>query len=236
MNQTPPSAAVAEAFARCLAMDAPLPVQLASFADASRELNPTFGAAVDALVARLEHADVGASSPHPGEAMPPFYLPDDEGRLVGLDSLLAEGPAVVIFHRGHWCPYCRISSVAIARAQRRIGAFGGRMVAITPDLQPYARRLRAFAGAGFPFLTDVDNGYAMSIDLVFWVGAALEPLMQAVGSDVPRFQGSGSWLMPVPAVFVVARDGRVAARFLDPDYRRRMAIEDLVAAVAGAAA
>jgi peroxiredoxin len=235
MTSTAPPPAIAEAFARSLAMDAPLPEQLASFANAARALNPTFGAAVDALVGRLEAQHVGASSPGPGEPMPPFHLPDERGRLVSLESLLAGGPAVVIFHRGHWCPYCRISSKAIARAQGRIEALGGQMVAITPDLQPYAQKLKAFAGSTFPFLTDVDNGYAMSINLVFWVGAAMEPLMKAVGSDVPRFQGSGSWLMPLPAVFVVGRDGRVAARFLDPDYRRRMAVDDLVAAVAGAA-
>jgi peroxiredoxin len=234
MTAATPAAAAAEIFARCLAMDAPLPEQLASFADASRALMPAFGEAVDALVARLEEHEVGASSPAPGEPMPPFLLPDAAGRLVGLESFLAEGPAVVIFHRGHWCPYCRISSVALARAQGRIEALGARMVAITPDLQPYAQKLRAFSGATFPFLTDLDNGYAMSLNLVFWVGAAMEPMIRAVGNDVPRFQGSDSWLMPVPAVFVVARDGRVAARFLDPDYRRRMAVEDLVAAIAEA--
>jgi peroxiredoxin len=207
-------------------------VQLASFANASRALNPGFGAAVDALVARLERAEVGASSPGPGEPMPPFHLPDETGRLVGLDSLLACGPAVVIFHRGHWCPYCRISSVAVARAQGRIEALGGQMVAITPDRQSFAQKLKAFAGSTFPFLTDIDNGYAMSIDLVFWVGAEMERLIAAIGNDVPHYQGSDSWLMPVPATFVVGRDGRVLARFVDPDYRRRVAVEDLIAAVA----
>lgn len=225
---------IAEAFARALAMDAPLPDQLSAFAATSKALNPGFGAAVDALVARLEAVHAGASSPAPGDAMPPFHLPDATGRLVGLEEMLAAGPAVVIFHRGHWCPYCRISSVAIGRAQPRIEALGARLVAITPDLQPFARKLRDFSGATFPFLTDVDNGYAMTLNLVFWVGAEMEPLIAGVGNDVPRYQGSKSWLMPVPAIFVVGRDGRVAARFLDPDYRKRVAVDDLVAAVAAA--
>ncbi len=234
MTQTPPSAAIAEAFASALAMDAALPVQLAAFARAARDANPTFGAEVDALVDRLEAHSVGAASPGPGDVMPSFHLPDEAGRLVSLESLLERGPAVVIFHRGHWCPYCRISSVAIARAQARIEALSGQMVAVTPDLQPFAQRLRSFAGSSFPFLTDVDNGYALSLNLVFWVGAEMERRIAAIGNDVPRYQGSDSWLMPVPATFVVGRDQRVAARFLDPDYRRRMAVEDLIAAVADA--
>jgi peroxiredoxin len=234
MTATAPGVALAETFKRCISMDASLAEQLATFAGAVKTLSPVFADAVSTLVARLEESDVGAKAPGPGEIMPPFHLPDETGRLVGLTELLEKGPTAVIFHRGHWCPYCRINSVALARAQAPVAALGGQMVAIMPDRQAYAQRLKAFAGSTFPFLSDIDNGYALSINLVFWVGAELERIIAGVGNDVPRYQGNDGWLLPVPATFVVGRDQVVRARFVDPDYRRRMAIEDLLAAVAAA--
>lgn len=224
----------AEIFARCAAMDASLPEQLDAFWRATADRSPAFAAEVEKLVARLKAHGVGEAAPKPGDPLPPFALPDTAGRIVTLDDLLAEGPAVILFHRGHWCPFCRMSSIALGRAQDRIEGRGARMVAILPDHQPYAGALRDFAGCRFPFLINSDNGYAMTLNLVFWVGAAMARMIAGIGNDVPRYQGNNSWLLPIPATFVVGRDGIVRERFLDPDYRTRFTIEALVAAVSRA--
>lgn len=228
------TASPAEIFARCAAMDASLPEQLAAFWQAVAAIGPDFAAEAEALVARLKEHEVGDTAPKPGEPMPPFALPDTTGRIVDLDGLLADGPAIVIFHRGHWCPFCRMSSLALGRAQDRIAALGVRVVAILPDRQPYAGALRDFAGCRFPFLTDPDNGYAMTLNLVFWVGDTMARMIAGIGNDVPRYQGNDSWLLPIPATFVIGRDGVVRERFLDPDYRTRFTIEALVDAAARA--
>ena len=94
-----------------------------------------------------------------------------------------------------------------------------------------AREMKDDAQATFPILSDMDNGYAMSINLAIWVGAEMEDYIRARGHELPRFQGNDSWMLPIPATFVVGRDGRIAARFVDPDYRKRAAIEDLIDAV-----
>ena len=86
----------------------------------------------------------------------------------------------------------------------------------------------------YPVLTDIDNGYALSLDLAIWVGAELERLMSAAGRDLAAYQGNEAWFMPIPATFVVAADGTVSTRFIDPDYRRRMTVEDLLAALKNA--
>jgi hypothetical protein len=83
----------------------------------------------------------------------------------------------------------------------------------------------------FPILSDMDNGYAMSLDLAFWVGEELKKLMISCGWDPAVSQGTENWVLPIPATFIVGTDGIVSARFVDPDYRMRMAIEDLVAAL-----
>jgi peroxiredoxin len=209
-------------------MDAALNERLAKFASEVRRLNPAFQDAVERLIARLNKSQVGQSAPAPGEAMPPFILPDESGRLVSLNSLLDKGPVAVTFHRGHWCPYCRINTSALADVQDEIATDGGQIVAITPDRQEFTIEWKSQSGARFPILTDIDNGYALSLNLIFWVGEEMQRMIAEAGFNVSESQGNDSWFMPVPATFVVGTDGTVKARYVDPDYRKRMDIEDLI--------
>jgi peroxiredoxin len=219
-----------EAFKRVRDMDASLGEQLRAFADASRQRQPDFAAAIDRLVERLRQHGVGATAPQPGEPMPPFVLSDDAGHMVHLDQLLRQGPVAVTFHRGHWCPYCRININALAQAHKDIAAEGGQIVAIMPDRQKFVADFKSEQKVPFPILTDIDNGYAMSINLMIWVGAEMQKMMEG-RQDLPTFQGNSSWMLPIPATFVVGRDGRIKARFMDPDYRKPMAIADVLAAL-----
>ena len=105
------------------------------------------------------------------------------------------------------------------------------MVAVMPDRQQFAAEFKSELRAPFPILTDLDNGYALSLNLAIWVGEEMERFISAAGWDVPKFQGNNSWFLPIPATFVVGQDGHIKARFVDPDYRKRMAIEDVLAAL-----
>jgi peroxiredoxin len=231
MNSKPLSDLLEEAFVQCRDMDASLTERLQAFADAVRSFGPVFQDSVDDLVARLREHDVGENAPKPGDQMPPFILPDETGQLVTLEKLLESGPVAVTFHRGHWCPYCRINTHTLAQAHEQIAAEGGQVAAIMPDREHFTAELKAESEAPFPILTDIDNGYALSLNLAFWVGAEMQELMCRAGWDVEPSQGSKTWLLPIPATFVVGTDGEVKARFVDPDYRKRMTIEDLLAAL-----
>src|SRR5437667_4525199 len=101
------------AFQECRDMEGTLNTQLQAYAAAGREIFPAYGAAVDRLVARIHENGGGENAPRPGDAMPPFMLPDEGGRLVSLEQLLAEGALAVMFFRGHWCPYCRLNVRAV---------------------------------------------------------------------------------------------------------------------------
>src|SRR5215468_11258734 len=223
-----------EAFRHCRDMDASLGERLNNFAKAVRTLRPSFADAVDRLVTRLQQSGAGKNAPRVGEPMPPFHLPDEAGRIVSLDELLTKGPVAVTFHRGHWCPYCRLNTSALAQAQKEIEDEGSQIVAIMPDRQQFAEEFRTELNARFPILTDMDNGYALSLNLVFWVGMEMERMISAAGWDIPSYQGNTSWMLPIPATFVVDQDRRVKARFVDPDYRKRMAVENMLAALRSA--
>ena len=162
--------------------------------------------------------------------MPSFILPDDTGHLVSLDELLSRGPVAVTFHRGHWCPYCRININALAQAHREIVAEGSQIVAIMPDRQKFLAELKSQSNVPFPILTDTDNGYALLLNLAIWLGAEMQKLMEG-RRDLPTFQGNSSWMLPIPATFVVGRDGLIRARFIDPDYRKRISIAEMLTAL-----
>jgi peroxiredoxin len=183
-------------------------------------------------VKRLQQSGVGQEAPKVGDMMPSFLLPDETGSLVSLEKLLRKGPVALTFHRGHWCPYCRININALAHAHREIAPEGGQIVAIIPEREQFALELKSDAQADFPILVDMDNAYAMSLGVAFWMGDELKRIMlENPDWDICSFQGNDSWVLPVPATFVVDRDEIITARFLDPDFRRRMSIEELLAAL-----
>lgn len=231
MTSRPLAESLEEAFRQCRDMDASLGERLNNFAKAVRTLRPSFADAVDRLVTRLQQSGAGKNAPRVGEPMPPFHLPDESGRIVSLDELLTKGPVAVTFHRGHWCPYCRLNTSALAQAHKQIEGEGSQIVAIMPDQRQFVEELKTESKARFPILTDIDNGYALCLNLVIWVGPEMAQMISSLGRDIPKYQGNASWMLPIPATFVVGRDGKVKARFVDPDYRNRMAIENMIAAL-----
>jgi peroxiredoxin len=226
---------LAEAFAHYRNLAAPLHERLAGYAVAADEIFPAYGKAVDQLVQRLNESGGGANAPQVGDPMPDFLLPDEHGQLVSLQSLLANGPTAVMFHRGHWCPYCRMNVGALVRARFEIAAKRGHVVIITPENQQYAKLFKLQTAAPFPVLTDVDNGYALSLNLAIWLGPDLRDLLSQRGRVLPDYHGNDAWMLPIPATFVVGTDGRITARFVDPDFRRRMDIDELITALANSA-
>lgn len=211
--------------------EATLGARLARYAEVLRELNQPFAEAVDRLVARLEAVEAGISAPSVGDVLAPFLLPDDDGRLVALDDLLARGPLVVAFRRGHWCPYCQLATEALTRIQGAAAERGAGLTVITPERGYFTRLLKTRAGAAFPLLSDIDNGYALSLGLAISVGEEMRDFMTRRGRDLARYQGNDAWLLPIPATFVLDRAGTIVLRHVDPDYRRRAAVEDIVAAL-----
>jgi len=225
------AATFAEAVQAAMESDAPLKQRLKSVADALRHFAPEQAEAVERLVTRLKGHHAGALAPAVGERMPGFVLPDENGSIVRLGELLREGPLVINFHRGHWCPYCRLSSASVAEIQDEVAAAGARLVAIVPERASFSRKMKATAGARFPFLTDAANGYALSLNLAVWVGLEMEEILTGAGIELPRYQGNSAWFLPIPATFVVNRDGIVTVRRVDPDHRQRMDIEDILDAI-----
>jgi len=228
MTQQPISP-IEAAFLEVRSSDLSLTDRLRVVADAARTHKPWYAEAIDDFAGRLRQVQVGSDAPKVSEPMPPFMLPDHEGQLVSLEQVLARGPAVVAFHRGHWCPFCRLSMIALAEIEQQLKP--AQIVAISTETQRYTRMLREQTGAMFPVLTDMDGAYAMSLSIAVMLDDKLANMISEAGWDVPLYQGGKEWLLPIPAVFVVKQDGTIAARHIDPDYRQRMEIDELLRCV-----
>lgn len=224
--------ALERATRRAIALNAPLRERLNIIADEVRKLSDVFAEAVDRFVGRLQEAEAGGLAPAVGDLMPDFLLPDQNGRLLSLQDILKDGPAVIAFLRGHWCPYCQTTAVALSEIADAAAASGARIVAITPENRKYSQRLAADSNNRFPILTDIDNGYALTLNLAIWVDDDMARLILSAGWDVPSYQTAQSWVLPIPATFVVDRQARVAARYVNADYRTRMEVSDILAALA----
>lgn len=217
-----------EAFRKICAIEAPLGVRLALFSDAVKEHGEPFALAYDRLVQQTGTAEAGAAAPQVGEAMPPFLLPDHTGKLVGLSDLLSAGPLVVSFNRGHWCEYCQLELRAFAAAHAQFAERGAQVVSIMPEIGEYTHSIRALTGDTMTVLSDIDNGYALEVGLVMWLGEEVCALYRTFGLDIDRYQGNEAWFVPIPATFVVNRDGIIIGRKVDPDFRHRMDVEDIL--------
>jgi peroxiredoxin len=227
---------LAEAFDEICMMDGPLNARLSAYADKLRELNFPFAEAYDDLVARLYAGEVGREAPVAGDMMPPFLLSSKAESLVSLQDLLAAGPLVISFNRGHWCPFCKIELRTIASYHESIKAEGASVVSIMPDRQQFIGDLRGATANAIEILTDMDNGYAMWLGLVMWLGENVKRLMIGRGYHLETFQGSEGWYVPLPATFVVAQNGIIVTRYVDPDFRKRMEIRDILEALKAARA
>jgi peroxiredoxin len=226
--------ALNEAFHQADNLEAPLDQRLKLYLGESRKLLPDLESTYDQLVARIRANGADVLVPAVGDRLPEFLMTDSDGQLVDLASLLKNGPVVISFNRGPWCDYCGLELHALSRAYPDIVAAGGDVVSIVPETAKYAEILKQTRGLPFRVLTDLDLAYALSLGLVFWVGDKIKETYRQFGIDLEQFQGNGGWLLPIPATLVVGQDGRVKARFVDPDFRHRLGIEPILRAVASA--
>ncbi len=163
-----------------------------------------------------------------GERAPAFTLPNVRGCQVSLQSVLAGGPVVLSFYRGGWCPFCNLELRALAQALPDIEAAGASLVAISPELPDYGRGTMEASDIRFEVLSDVGNRVARMFGLVFTLPEELRPIYAGFGIDLPAHNGDDTFELPMPATYIIGRDGTVLHAFVSADYTERMEPADIV--------
>ncbi|KGT81005.1 alkyl hydroperoxide reductase [Bradyrhizobium japonicum] len=156
-----------------------------------------------------------------GDAAPEFILRDPDGKPVSSRDLLAKGPLVVSFYRGVWCPYCNLELQALQEALPEIAARGASLVAISPQTAPNSRKSERENKLAFPILSDVASGVADAFGIRFALPADLVALYKSFKNDLPTFNDNPAWVLPMPARYVIGRDGIIAYAEVNPDYTQR---------------
>lgn len=170
-----------------------------------------------------------------GDRAPAFTLHDPDGKPVSSAKLLAQGPLVVSFYRGVWCPYCNMELQALQAALPDFEASGAKLVAISPQTAVNSRKSVRQNALGFPILSDTHNDVAASFGLRFELPDYLVELYKALKNDLPSFNGDPSWTLPMPGRFVIGQDGIILYAEVNPDYTRRPEPEDMLPALRRAA-
>ncbi|MGY2733771.1 peroxiredoxin-like family protein [Sphingomonas sp. UYP23] len=156
-----------------------------------------------------------------GDVAPEFTLPDPDGNPVSSRALVASGHLVLTFYRGAWCLYCNFDLSALEGARSEIEARGATLVAISQQTAPNSRKSQRQNGLGFPILRDHGGVVAARFGVRWTMPAYLREVQQALGADLAQFNGEDSWTLPMPARFVIARDGTIAYAEVNADYTRR---------------
>lgn len=171
-----------------------------------------------------------------GDTAPAFSLPDADGNLVSSAALLKDGPLVVSFYRGVWCPYCNMELQALQAALPALREAGASIVAISPQTAPNSRKSMRQNALTFPILSDARNDVAASFGLRFELPDYLVALYKSLKNELPSFNGDPSWTLPMPARFVIGQDGVIACAEVNPDYTQRPDPSELMPALHALAA
>lgn len=166
-----------------------------------------------------------------GDVIPEFSLPNAKGDMVNIKDVLAEGPVVLTFYRGGWCPFCNLQLQEYQDHLDEITAQGAKLVAVAPESPSHVESTTKAHDLTFDVLSDDKNKTAKEFGLVFELAEAVRPVYAKFGIDVPAHNGDASYELPVPATYVVNQEGVITWAMVDADYTKRAEIEDILKAL-----
>ncbi len=157
-----------------------------------------------------------------GNTFPTFDLPNATNELRSLENFLSNGPLVISFYRGAWCPYCNLEINALQHNLPEIIAAGGQLVAISPQTPDKSVDQVSASQLTFEVLSDVGNKLAKQCGLVFTLPESLRSIYKSWQIDIPGHNGDNSFELPIPATYIIDTDGFIRYAFADMDYTNRL--------------
>ncbi|OAH10366.1 peroxiredoxin-like family protein [Streptomyces jeddahensis] len=166
-----------------------------------------------------------------GAEAPRFSLPSATGQTLALGDLLADGPVVLTFYRGAWCPYCNIALRSLQQHHDAITARGARLVAVSPQIPDESLSLVEKHDLAFDVLSDLGSETAKQYGLAFDLPDDLAAVYDKLGFELQRVNDGHPRTLPLPATYVIDRDGTIRWAFVNTDYTTRAEPADILAAL-----
>lgn len=159
---------------------------------------------------------------------PEFKLKDQSGVEVSLKEMRKKGPVVLMFYRGYWCPFCNRELKAFQDSLGMIQTKGAQVVAITPETKEGIDSTIARTGAIFPILHDEDMKVASAYQVAFTVDDRTLGRYKTGGIDLLKNNGQKTAMLPIPAVYIINKEGTVTFRYFDENYRNRVSVQTIL--------
>ena len=183
---------------------------------------------VGASFEKLHSSDTAESAIAVGEIAPNFTLSDATGKTVSLHSRLDEGPVVLSFYRGGWCPFCNLEFKSLHDILPQIKQHGAILIGVSPELPDNSMSTVEKHNLQFEVLSDVGNKVALQYGLVMKVPEVIRPLYLEWGLDIPAVNGEDTWELPIPATYVINTDGKIVSAYVNKNYTERMEPDDII--------
>jgi peroxiredoxin len=159
---------------------------------------------------------------------PDIKAKDQNGGDVVLKDLRKKGPVIVLFYRGHWCPYCNKELSRFQDSLQLLTDKGATLIAITPESAEGINQTIEKTGATFPIVFDEDMSISKKYGVSFVVDDKTAARYKNFGTDLLQINRQKVPSLPVPAVYVINRDGTITYRFFESDYKRRPSVKEII--------
>lgn len=195
------------------------------------ERMPALAEALDREARAIAASGGLARVPRAGDRAPDAVVPDAPGGRVRLSDLWRDGPLVLLFYRDRGSAFCTLELRAWQRALPALRAAGGRLIAVSPQDEQAIALMRERDRLAFHMVSDTGHALARRWGVLHEVAPAMREAYAAAGVAIGDEAGDAG-AVPLPSVFVVGRDGRIAWSRVDPSWRQRAEPADVVARVA----
>ena len=196
-------------------------ISIYSFAQTEVAKVETDAANPQTIVAKPEGLKVG-------DVAPQIEGIDQNGIKVNLKEILKTKEVVIVFYRGQWCPYCNKELSKINEQLTAINEKGATVIAITPETAENIKKTVEKTKATFGIIEDKDLAIMKSYNVNFAVDAETISKYKKYGIDFDKANGANGANLPVPATYIIGKDGKIKYAFFNPDYSKRASVEDII--------
>ncbi len=163
-----------------------------------------------------------------GDAAPLFSIPQANGKTFDLSAALKNGPVVLVFYRGQWCPYCNKYLSRLNDSLQLVKEKGASVVAVSPEIQANILKTTEKTKATFPVLHDTGMNVMKSYKVDYAVDEKTITRYKEYGIDFNEANGSNGTNLPVPATYIIGSNGIIKYVFFNTDYKKRPSIKEIL--------
>lgn len=163
-----------------------------------------------------------------GEKAPNFNLPNATGETIELYEQLKQGPVVLTFYRGNWCPFCNMELRAYQQILGEIHEQGAELIAISPQTPDQSMSIQEKHDLEYIVLSDESNEVANQFNLVYQLPEYLIETYKEIGLRVDQHNGDDTWTLPVSATYIIQTDGTIEFEYTKSDYKDRYEPSDVL--------